>query len=138
MLNILHSPHREVSQRMKKKPTNYIDNKQFEALVTDYCLSSTAVSAVLLIEQELFGLFDLLIHNIFKSFNFSVSFEDSKQDCFVLLLKTLRNFNPSKGKAFNYFTTIILNNLRLLYTKNQKHYSRLEELIDPNSENLNE
>jgi len=114
---------------MKKKSTNYIDNKKFEILVTSYCISATAE-----IEYEVFSILDLLIQNIFKSFAFSISIEDAKQDCFVLLLKTLRNFNPSKGKAFNYFTTIILNNLRLLYTKDKKYYSRLEELIDPHQD----
>ena len=114
---------------MKKKPNNYIDNNKFEKLITSYCLSSTTV-----LELELFSIFDLLIQNIFKSFSFSIPIEDAKQECFVLLLKTLRNFNPSKGKAFNYFTTIILNNLRLLYTKDQKYYSKLEELIDPYQE----
>ena len=71
-------------------------------------------------------MFDLLIHNILSSYNFNVDFEDAKQECFLLILKTIQKFNPEHGKAFNYFTTIIMNNLRLIYTKNKKYLAKIE------------
>jgi len=71
-------------------------------------------------------MFDLLVQNILMSYGFAIELEDAKQDCFLLILKTLGKFKPENGKAFNYFTTIIMNNLRLIYTKNKKYLSKLE------------
>jgi DNA-directed RNA polymerase specialized sigma24 family protein len=101
---------------------NYINNNDFEIWVSGYNASG-------FYEIELWTSFDLLFKNIFSSYRFNVEEDDAKQECMLLLLRTVRNFTPDKGRAFNYFTTVILNNLRLLYTKNQKHYNRLEELI---------
>ena len=101
---------------------NYIDNKRFEELIVLYINSPRKY------EDELFSLFDLLISNIMGSFNFNVDPEDAKQDCFVLILKTLQNFNPKKGSAFNFFTTVIVNNLKLIYTKNKKYNEKIKNL----------
>lgn len=105
---------------MAKK--NYISNSEFERLITGYNLSG-------LYETEVFTSFDLLFTNIFDSYKFNIDKDDAKQDCMLLLLRTVKKFTPDKGKAFNYFTTIILNNLRLNYTKNQKYQEKLEELV---------
>ena len=93
---------------------HYIDNEKFEALIRLYKQSPEEH------EEALFELFDILITNIIKGFSFKVDEEDAKQECFLLILKTLKNFNPDMGNAFNYFTTIILNNLKLLSTKDTK------------------
>ena len=71
-------------------------------------------------------MFDVLISNIITGFSFNLEEDDAKQECFVLILKTLKNFNPEMGNAFNYFTTIILNTLKLLYTKNKKYSEKLD------------
>lgn len=99
---------------------NYIDNDRFEELILLYQKDSTKH------QEELFSLFELLIHNIINSYGFDVETEDAKQECFLLILKTINKFKPENGKAFNYFTTIIMNNLRLIYTKNKKYLSKLE------------
>ena len=101
----------------------YIDNKRFEKLISLY-LSNPKEH-----EDELISLFDTLITNIMEGFKFSVDKEDAKQDCFLLILNTLKNFSPKKGSAFNYFTTVIINNLKLVYTKNKKYQERLEEYL---------
>ena len=75
-------------------------------------------------------MFDMLISNIIVGFSFNLEEDDAKQECFLLILKTLKNFNPEMGNAFNYFTTIILNNLKLLYTKRKKYAEKLEEYTD--------
>ena len=61
------------------------------------------------------------------SFKFKVDFDDAKQECFMLVFKTLKNFKPSSGSAFNYFTTVIVNNLKLIYTKNKKYQKKLKD-----------
>jgi DNA-directed RNA polymerase specialized sigma subunit len=99
---------------------HYIDNKKFEELIKKYKQEPRTY------EDELFEMFDLLISNILVGFSFKLEEDDAKQECFLLILKTLKNFNPDVGNAFNYFTTIILNNLKLLYTKNKKYIEKID------------
>jgi DNA-directed RNA polymerase specialized sigma subunit len=103
---------------------HYVDNKRFEKLIKAYLKDKKTN------EEELMSMFDKLISNIIDSFGFNVDKDDAKQECFVLILKTLKNFNPQKGKAFNFFTTIILNNLKLLYTKNKKYNEKISNYIE--------
>lgn len=103
------------------KKGHYINNKRFEEIIPLYLATPKEY------EDELMGLFDLLITNILESFKFNIDKEDAKQECFLLILKTLKNFQPSKGSAFNYFTTVIVNNAKLLYTKNKKYDLKLAE-----------
>ncbi len=98
----------------------YIDNKRFEALIQDFKAGDRKE------ESELFGMFDTLIDRLMLSFKFNVDYEEAKQECFLLILKVLNNFNRESGQAFNYFTTVILNNLRLLYSKNKRYNEKLE------------
>ena len=99
---------------------HYIDNKRFEELIVLYLEDRKTY------EEELFAMFDLLISNVMGAFNFDVDPEDAKQDCFVLILKTLQNFNPEKGSAFNFFTTVIVNNLKLVYSKNKRYLEKIK------------
>lgn len=106
------------------KKKNYIDNKRFEELIPLYLDSPKEY------EDELMAMFDLLITNILLSFKFNIDKDDAKQECFLLVLKTLKNFNRDRGAAFNYFTTVIVNNMKLLYTKNKKYEQKLSEYQD--------
>lgn len=108
----------------KKKKSHYLDNKKFEQTIKDY-LDDPDAYIEPLVEQ-----LDLLITNILSTFKFSVDYDDAKQECFLLCLKVLKNFTPEKGSAFNYFTTVILNNLRLMYTKNKKYLEKVSEYRD--------
>ena len=99
---------------------HYINNKEFEKLIILYKKNPKEH------EDELFGMFDMLISNIITGFSFKLDEDDAKQECFLLILKTLKNFNPEMGNAFNYFTTIILNNLKLMYTKNKKYAEKID------------
>jgi|TARA_R110001583_G_scaffold119005_1_gene270414 DNA-directed RNA polymerase specialized sigma subunit len=107
---------------MAKK--HYIDNNKFEELIKLYKQKPSEY------EEELFAMFDMLISNIIVGFSFKLEEDDAKQECFLLILKTLKNFNPEMGNAFNYFTTIILNNLKLLYTKKKKYAEKIEAYTD--------
>ena len=98
----------------------YIDNKKFETLIQEFKSGNRQG------ENELFEMFDTLISRLMLSFKFNVDHEEAKQECFLLILKVLKNFNRESGQAFNYFTTVILNNLRLLYSKNKKYNEKLE------------
>ena len=100
--------------------SNYIDNSKFEELIQEFKLGNKDN------ESELFSMFDLLIDRLMISFKFNVDRDEAKQECFLLILKVLKNFNRESGQAFNYFTTVILNNLRLIYTKNKKYQEKME------------
>ena len=110
---------------------NYIDNKRFEYLIIHYRGNKENL------EVELFTIFDLLIENIIKSFKFNLDIDDAKQECFILILKTLKNFNKEDGSAFNYFTTIIINNLRLIYSKNKQYVEKIDAYRDSLLKKLN-
>jgi len=103
---------------------NYLDNKRFEEVISLYLADPK------IYEDELIKLFDILISNIIEGFKFAVDREDAKQDCYFLIFKTLKNFKGSKGTAFNYFTTVIINNLKLIYTKNKKQKERMDQYIE--------
>ena len=103
---------------------HYIDNERFEEIILLYQQDPETY------QDDLVSLFDLLISNIIDSFRFKVDPDDAKQECFALVLKTVKNFKPRKGTAFNYFTTIIVNNLKLLYTRDKKYKQKIENYID--------
>jgi len=103
---------------------HYIDNKRFEELISLYLEDPKSY------EEELMAMFDVLISNIIGSFNFKVDTDDAKQECFLLILKTLKKFKQSQGSAFNYFTTIIINNLKLIYTKNKKYKAKIDDYMN--------
>ena len=102
-----------------KKSKHYINNKEFQDVIEGYLNNPSKY------ESRLVELLDLLITNILMSFKFNVDFDDAKQECFLLVFKTLKNFNPESGSAFNYFTTVIVNNLKLMFTKNKKYREKI-------------
>ena len=65
---------------------NYIDNERFEELIQQF-KSDDRVN-----EEELFGMFDTLISRLIVSFKFKVDHEEARQECFLLILKVLKNF----------------------------------------------
>ena len=108
----------------------YINNEEFERLILLYQHDPKTH------EEELVSLFDLLITNIIESFKFKVDPDDAKQDCFTLILKTIKNFKPGKGTAFNYFTTVIINNLKLLYMREKKYQIKIDNYIEKTKQDL--
>ena len=109
---------------------HYIDNERFEEIILLYQQDPETH------QEDLVSLFDLLISNIIDSFKFKVDSDDAKQECFALVLKTVKNFKPKKGTAFNYFTTIIVNNMKLLYTRDKKYRQKIENYIDRRKDDL--
>jgi DNA-directed RNA polymerase specialized sigma24 family protein len=117
----------------------YLDNQRFEELIVLYLKhdkKKRKKKGPNPFENELMALFDILISTILESFKFSVDSDDAKQECFLLVIKKLRNFDPDHGSAFNYFTTVILNNLRLVYTKKKKYDKKIADLFEIRKESL--
>ena len=105
----------------RKKKLHYLNNKEFEITIKNYLEEPDTY------ETELVTKLDLLITNILHTFKFKVDPDDAKQECFVLAFKVLKNFNPEHGSAFNYFTTVFVNNLKLIYTKNKKYREKIQK-----------
>ena len=110
-----------MAAKKRKKKLHYLNNKEFEATIKAYLEDPETH------ETDLVTKLDLLITNIIHTFKFKIDPDDAKQECFVLAFKVLKNFNPEQGSAFNYFTTVFVNNLKLLYTKNKKHMEKIKK-----------
>jgi DNA-directed RNA polymerase specialized sigma subunit len=108
----------------KQKKKHYLNNKEFEQTIKNYLENPDEHI------DDLVKKLDLLISNILMSFKFKIDHDDAKQECFVLSLKVLKNFTPDKGSAFNYFTTVIVNNLKLIYTKQKKYNEKIQAYKD--------
>lgn len=119
--------------KVVKEKKNYIDNKRFQYLVLNFSGNQGNEEYV----NELVKNLDLLITNILMSFGFKVDHDDAKQECFVLCFKVIPNFTEAKGSAFNYFTTVILNNLKLIFTKNKKYMQKIAEYRKMHGEETN-
>ena len=109
---------------------NYINNAEFEELILSYKTEPEKF------EDDLVKMFELLIDNIIESFKFQVDPQDAKQECFTLVLRTVRNFKSKKGTAFNYFTTVILNQLKLQYSKEKRYREKIDAYIDMKKDDL--
>jgi len=90
---------------------HYINNDKFEELIRLYKLDPKEH------ENELFEMFDLLITNILTGFSFNLDEDDAKQECFLLILKTLKNF-------------------KLLYTKNKKYIEKIDAYTEIKKDSL--
>ena len=118
-----------MAKKKRSSKTHYLNNKEFEQTIKNYLQEPEKY------ESELVAKLDILITNILHTFKFSVDPDDAKQECFMLAFKVLKNFNPKSGSAFNYFTTVFVNNLKLMYTKNKRYMEKIQkyqQLRNPN------
>lgn len=90
----------------------YINNKDFEKLIKKYLRSKKDKE----VKEEITLCFYLLSDSIMKWSNFKfIDRDDALQEGVLICLDKINKFNPDRGKAFNWFTTIILNHYRQLY-----------------------
>jgi len=108
---------------------NYINNNEFELLIIKYNLKTNSKEE----EDKLFKLFNLLIDNIILTFNFkftnSVDYDDAKSTCMLLIIKVIGNYSKNNGTAFNYFTQVIINSLKQLYTFEKQYKTKIDNYI---------
>lgn len=92
--------------------SEYINNKDFEKLIQALLNSPDDDD----IKEEVTICFYVLSENIIRAFNFKlIDKEDALQEGVLACFSKIHRFNPTRGKAFNWFTTIILNHYRQLY-----------------------
>ena len=92
--------------------TEYINNVSFEELIVKYLNNPDDDD----VKHEITICFYLLSDNIIRAFNFKlIDKEDALQEGVLACLSKVERFDPNRGKAFSWFTTIILNHFRQLY-----------------------
>lgn len=108
----------------------YLNNKTFEAIIGRFKEAKINIKKApgefAIAELELTEAFYLLAKNIIRAFRFQlVDKDDALQEGVMICFEKLHRFNPEKGRAFNFCTTIILNHYRQLY-RTAKNYNELK------------
>ena len=102
---------------------HYLDNKRFEELIashfTDPALHRSELAAALL----------LLARKVCNTWQMAgVDQDDAVQELYLIAYMKLNRFVPGKGKAFNFFTTMMLNHMRHLYRTHANYHKMLAGL----------
>lgn len=101
---------------------DYIDNKDFEQLISMHVEAPDDEE----IRTELALCLYLLADNIIRAFRFKlIDRDDALQEGVLVCFSKMSGFDRDRGKAFNWFTTIILNHYRQLY-RSAKNYMELK------------
>lgn len=121
----------------------YLNNKVFELVINRFKVAKDNIHSdrneYLIAQKELTEAFYLLAKNIIRAFHFQlIDSDDALQEGVMICFEKLHRFNPEKGRAFNFCTTIILNHYRQLY-RTAKNYNELknkyhEHLCDKTNE----
>jgi len=111
-------------------PVEYLNNKTFELIIARFKKAKKNGSRNKVefnsAQLELAEAFYLLAKNIIRAFRFQlVDKDDALQEGVMICFEKLHRFNPEKGRAFNFCTTIILNHYRQLY-RTAKNYNELK------------
>jgi DNA-directed RNA polymerase specialized sigma subunit len=88
-------------------------------------------------QEQLAFAFYTLSENIVRYAKFNIDPDDAIQEGVLICFEKIDRFDPSKGKAFNYMTTCILNHFRQLYRSlrnynelKKKYYNHIQEVFD--------
>lgn len=102
-------------QRERELLFNY--NLTYEEIQANYTAS----------QKELASAFYTLSENIIRYTKFNlIDADDAVQEGVMICFDKMDRFVPKKGKAFNYFTTCILNHFRQLY-RTARNYNELKK-----------
>ena len=116
----------------------YLNNKVFEELIGNFKkyhrLRAKKPTEFEVAEGELAEAFYILSDNIIRAFKFQlIDRDDMMQEGVMICFEKLNCFDPNyvseagnRSKAFNYFTTCVLNHFRQLY-RTAKNYKQLKE-----------
>ena len=129
--------------------SQYINNKFLEELIIKFKKAKKDKDSATFeqVQHELCQGFYILSTRIIQTFKFEhLEEEDMMQECVLTCLKKIDKYDPTfvnkngvKSKAFNYFTTCIINVLRLNYRSSKKYaefktaYSEFRNKTNPNT-----
>ena len=78
-------------------------------------------------QKELASAFYTLSENIVRYAKFNlIDVDDAVQEGVMICFEKIDRFDPTKGKAFNYMTTCVLNHFRQLY-RTARNYNELKK-----------
>lgn len=108
----------------------YLNNRTFETIISRFKEAKNKLeedqAEFDAAQMDLAEAFYLLAKNIIRAFRFQlVDKDDALQEGVMICFEKLHRFNPEKGRAFNFCTTIILNHYRQLY-RTAKNYNELK------------
>ena len=115
--DIVETEARTLTRKKFVKPEAWIAiQSSFATIKKDYDLA----------QKELTTAFYTLSENIVRYAKFNlIDPEDAIQEGVIVCFEKIDRFDPSRGKAFNYWTTIILNAFRQLY-RSSRNYNELK------------
>ena len=118
LLEDIHGTQERTASRKKyQQPENWATlEKNFEEIKNEF----------LTLQDELTVAFYLLSENIvyYRKFNL-IDPDDAIQEGVMICFEKVDRFDTSKGKAFNYMTTCIINHFRQLY-RTARNYNELK------------
>lgn len=118
----------ELIESTQRKSLRSVCNKREKELIPKYETINTQLSIDFeKSRQELATEFYVLSEHIaqYSKFNL-IDIDDSIQEGVMICFEKIDRFDASKGKAFNYMTTCILNHFRQLY-RTARNYNDLKK-----------
>ena len=112
------------------KKSHYINTNEFEDLIIKYNKSRKGSKNHLSYQEELVKQFRLLAENIVRGFKFKIDWDDAIQEGILICLDKVKKYDKSKGRGFNYCTTIIINHFKQIYRNNKVYYQLKEAYRD--------
>jgi hypothetical protein len=111
-----------------RKSIRKVDDTKENKLIEEYNISYTTASQEFTEAQKnLASAFYTLSENIVRYAKFNlIDIDDAVQEGVMICFDKMDRFVPKKGKAFNYFTTCILNHFRQLY-RTARNYNELKK-----------
>ena len=134
----------EVKTRGRKPKTKQYFTKETENAILLYNLLEDEIERNKLYDAEIKYPFDKLVENIihtFKFYHFDVPYEDVKHEVVAFLNEKIHKYtDPTKGKAFSYFSIIAKNYLIIHNNANYNKFKNTEqpEIIDTRRNVINE
>lgn len=108
-----------IKNKNHKHTVLYIENHQRK--YDEICVNFTKF------QDELASAFYLLGENITRYYRpYGIDADDAVQEAVLLCFEKLDKFDPSKGKAFTYMTTCILNHYRHIW-RTHRNYNELKK-----------
>ena len=133
-----------VKTRGRKPKNKQYFTKETENAILLYNQLEDNIARNKLYDKEIKYPFDKLVENIihtFKFYHFDVPYEDVKHEVVAFLNEKIHKYvDPSKGKAFSYFSIIAKNYLIIHNNSNYNKFKNTEppEVIDDNRNIINE
>lgn len=89
-----------------------------------------ALATLRQLEADVGQCFYVLAENVVRYARFiGVDTEDAIQEGVLVCLTKLHRYDHSRGaKCFNFFTTVILNHLRMMWRTSKNYYDRLQRM----------